>query len=43
MDGPYTIHAYRGNNALFLKDIDGAELLGGPVNGRILKHYVFQE
>jgi long-subunit acyl-CoA synthetase (AMP-forming) len=37
--GPYIIHAYRGNNAFLLKDMDGADLPGGPVNGRMLKHY----
>ena len=30
--GPYTIHAYMGDNAFFLKDIDGAEFPGGLVN-----------
>jgi hypothetical protein len=35
---PYIIHAYRGNNALLLKDMDGADLSSGPVNGKILKH-----
>jgi hypothetical protein len=38
--GPYIIHAYRGNNAFLLKDSDGADLPGGPINGRMLKHYV---
>jgi hypothetical protein len=37
--GPYIIHAYRGNNAFLIKDMDGADLPGGPVNGRMLKHY----
>jgi hypothetical protein len=37
--GPYTIHAYRRNNAFLLKDMDGVDLPGGFVNGRILKHY----
>ena len=37
--GTYTIHAYIGNNAFFLKDMDGVDLPGGPLNGRILKHY----
>lgn len=40
--GPYIIHDFRGNNAFFLKDLDGAELPGGPVNGRMLKHYFSQ-
>jgi hypothetical protein len=41
--GPYIIDAYRGNNAFFLKNTDGTEIPGGPVNGRMLKHYVFQD
>lgn len=38
--GPYIIYAFRGNNAYFLKELDGAEVEGGPFNGRILKHYI---
>jgi hypothetical protein len=38
--GPFIIQAYRGNNAFLLKDMDGADLPGGPINGRMLKHYV---
>jgi hypothetical protein len=41
--GPFIIHAYRGSNAFLIKDMDGADLPGGPVNGRMLKHYVSQE
>ena len=41
--GPYIIQAYRGNNVFLLKDNDGADLPGGPVNGRMLKHYVAPE
>ena len=37
--GPYIIHSERGNNALFLQEMDGTKLFGGPVNGRMLKHY----
>ena len=37
--GPYSIHSATGNNAYFLQELNGAELFGGPVNGRILKHY----
>ena len=37
--GPYVIYGYRGNNAFFLKEMDGSDLLGGLVNGRMLKHY----
>jgi len=38
-NGPYIVHAFRGNNAFYLKDLDGAEIPGGPVNGRMVKHY----
>jgi len=38
--GPYIIQATVGPNAFFLQDIDGSELFGGPVNGRMLKHYL---
>ena len=37
--GPYVIYGYRGNTAFFLRELDGKNLLGGPVNGRMLKHY----
>jgi hypothetical protein len=37
--GPYIIHAFRGNNAFLLNNNDGTNLPGGPVNGRMLKHY----
>ena len=37
--GPYTIQAFKGNNAFFLKNNDGTDLPGGLVNGRMLKHY----
>ena len=37
--GPYIVHSNRGNNEFFLQEMDGTELFGGPVNGRILKHY----
>jgi hypothetical protein len=37
--GPYMIHAFIGNNAFFLNKSDGIDLPGGPVNGRMLKHY----
>ena len=40
--GPYVIHSVRGNNALFLQELDGVEVFGGPVNGKILKHYFCQ-
>lgn len=41
--GPYLIQSVRGHNDLFLKGINGEELFGGPINGRMLKHYFFQE
>ena len=37
--GPYKISAYRGQNAFLLKEMDGQDFSGGPVNGRLLKHY----
>ena len=37
--GPYIIHLFRGNNAFFLQELDGTELFGGLVNGRMLKNY----
>ena len=41
--GIYVIYGYRVKNALVLKEMDGADLLGGPVNGRMLKHYYSSE
>ena len=41
--GPYVIYGYIGNNAFFLKEMDGSDLLGGPVNDRMLKHYYSSE
>jgi hypothetical protein len=38
--GPYTIQAFRGNNAFLLANSDGSDLPGGPINGRMLKHYL---
>jgi hypothetical protein len=37
--GPYIIHTFRGNNSFLLNNSDGTNLLGGPVNGRMMKHY----
>lgn len=37
---PYIIYAFRGNNAYFLKELDGVDVEGGPINGRMLKHYI---
>ena len=41
--GPYIIYAFRGHSAFFLKELDRTEIPGGPVNGRMLKHYFSQE
>lgn len=41
LQGPYIISGYRGSNAFFLKELDGTDLLGGPVNGRMSKHYLY--
>ena len=41
--GPYLIQSGRGHNDLFLQGLNGEELFGGPVNGRMLKHYFYQE
>lgn len=38
--GPYIIYAFRVNNAFFLREMDGIEAEGGPVNGRMIKHYI---
>ena len=37
--GPYKISEYRGHNAFLLSNMDGQDCPGGPVNGRLLKHY----
>eukprot|EP00253_Pinus_taeda_P014479 PITA_14479 len=37
--GPYKIAAYCGPNAFLLKEMNGDERFGGPVNGRLLKRY----
>jgi len=37
---PYMIQAFRGNNAFLLNNVDGTDLPRGPMNGRMLKHYV---
>ena len=38
--GPYIIYSFRVNNSYFLRELDGAEIEGGLVNGRMLKHYI---
>eukprot|EP00253_Pinus_taeda_P019646 PITA_19646 len=37
--GPYIIDAYCGKNAFLLKEMNGDDCLGGPVNVRLLKRY----
>ena len=39
----YIIHSVRGNNSFFLQELDGEELFGDPVKGKMLKHYFCQE
>ena len=41
--GPYVIYGYRGNNAFFIRNLDGTNIPEGPVNGRILKNYYSSE
>jgi hypothetical protein len=41
--GPYMIQAFRGNNAFLLNNADRTDLPGGPVNGRMPKHYVLPQ
>ena len=37
--GPFQIMEVLENNMFVLKSLDGSEILGSPVNGRLLKHY----
>ena len=37
--GPYMIQSTIGPNTFFLQELDGTDLFGGPVSGRMLKHY----
>eukprot|EP00253_Pinus_taeda_P022508 PITA_22508 len=39
--GPFKIAAYRGQNAFLLKEMNGEDSPGGPINGRLLKWYHF--
>ena len=39
--GPFKIAAYRGQNAFLLKEINGEDCPGGPINGRLLKQNHF--
>ena len=38
--GPFVIQIVQVNNSYFLKSLDGTEADDGPVNGRMLKHYI---
>ena len=38
---PFKIAAYWGQNAFLLKEMNGEDCPGGPVNGRLLKRYLF--
>jgi len=38
--GPYTIFSFCGKNSYLLKDSEGLRIGTGPVNGRLLKHYL---
>jgi len=37
--GPYRNVAYRGKNSFLLKEMNGEDFPGGPVNGWLLKWY----
>eukprot|EP00253_Pinus_taeda_P008782 PITA_08782 len=39
--GPFKTVAYRGYNAFLMKEMNGDDCPGGPVNGRLLKRYHF--
>eukprot|EP00253_Pinus_taeda_P013582 PITA_13582 len=39
--GPFKIAAYRGQNVFLLKEMNGEDFPGGPINGRLLKRYHF--
>eukprot|EP00253_Pinus_taeda_P027811 PITA_27811 len=38
--GPFLIQAIQGNNTYFLENLNKTDLDEGPVNGRMLKHYL---
>ena len=40
--GPFKIAAYRGQNAFLLKEMNGEDCPGGPINGRLLKRYHYR-
>lgn len=37
--GPFKVAAYRGQNDFLLKEMNGDNYPGGPINGRLLKRY----
>ena len=39
--GPFKIASYRAQNAFLLKEMNGEDCPGGPINGRLLKRYHF--
>lgn len=39
--GPSQISTCQGHNAYLLEEMNEHERLGGPVNGRLLKQYIF--
>ena len=39
--GPFKIAAYHGQNAFLLKEMNGDDYPGGPINGQLLKRYHF--
>ena len=39
--GTFKVVASRGQNAYLLEEMDGKSFLGGLVNGKLLKHYLF--
>eukprot|EP00253_Pinus_taeda_P026396 PITA_26396 len=38
--GPFKVGAYQGQNAFLLKEMNGEDCLGGPINGQLLKRYL---
>ena len=38
--GPYSICSFLGRNAYFLEDSEGNKVGIGPINGRLIKHYL---
>ena len=37
--GPFRVAAFHGSNTYILQEMNGQPYVGGPVNGRFLKHY----